>query len=878
MTPAGLVIAVGLSLGLAPPASAEKAAAGIGATFDPRTGELSVAGDGRDNSIALSRDAAGAILVNGGSVAIKGGTPTVANTGQITIAGKAGTDQLFFDEANGALPRATMSGGSGDDTLIGGSGNDTLLGESGSDILLGKAGVDVLSGGDDNDTLTGGDGNDQARGEAGADRLVWNPGDDSDLNEGGAGIDTVEINGGNGAETFSATANGSRVRVDRTDPAPFSLDIGTSENLVLKANGGDDSFTASGNLAALIQIAVDGGAGIDTLLFNGTGANEIVDAAAVGGRLRMTRNGDSIVVDLNDIESVDLNALGGADTLTVNDLSGADVIKLNVNLAGTPGSTAGDAQPDTIIINAANGNDTLDVSGAGSSAAVAGLSAPVIVTNAEGANDTLVVNALGGNDMLTASTLVSGIVKVTLDGGAGNDTLLGSRGPDRLQGGDGDDFVDGQQDTDVALLGAGDDSFQWDPGDGSDTVEGQAGSDTLFFFGSNANEKIDVSANGPRVHLVRDVATVTMDLDDVERVDVRALGGADTIVAGDLRGTDATLIDLDLRGPTGGGDGQGDSVTVNGTAANDTIVVSGAAATGAAVAGLPARVNITAPEGATDSLTLNTLGGDDAADAAGLEANVIKFAADGGSGTDTITGSQGDDLINGGDGNDLARMGTGDDTFVWFPGDDNDTVEGQAGFDRMLFNGDDANETIVVSANGARVRVARDVTNVALDMDAIERVDVNALGGADTVTVIDLSGTELTKLNLNLAAAAGGGDAQPDKVIVNGTNGDDLIYAMGDASAAAVQGLAAQVTITGGEAANDRLTVNAQDGDDVLDASGLGSGAIQLTADGGNGGDVLTGGAGNDTLLGGAGDDVLLGGPGADLLDGGTGNNILIQD
>jgi Ca2+-binding RTX toxin-like protein len=66
----------------------------------------------------------------------------------------------------------------------------------------------------------------------------------SDLNEGGAGNDTVVANGGNGAETFTVTANGSRVRFDRVTPAPFSLDIGTTENLVVDGNGGDDTITA----------------------------------------------------------------------------------------------------------------------------------------------------------------------------------------------------------------------------------------------------------------------------------------------------------------------------------------------------------------------------------------------------------------------------------------------------------------------------------------------------------------------------------------------------------------------------------------------------------------------------------------------------------
>ena len=63
----------------------------------------------------------------------------------------------------------------------------------------------------------------------------------------------------------------------------------------------------------------------------------------------------------------------------------------------------------------------------------------------------------------------------------------------------------------------------------------------------------------------------------------------------------------------------------------------------------------------------------------------------------------------------------------------------------------------------------------------------------------------------------------------------------------------------------------------MVEASGLQAGAIQLTADGGQGNDVLIGGDGNDVLLGGAGDDVLLGGGGIDVLDGGDGDDIEIQ-
>ena len=904
----------------------------VSAVFVPGVGSLAVLGDALDNVITVSRNAAGGILVNGGAVSIRGGTPTVANTSTIQVFGQIGNDTLALDESNGALPRAKLFGGAGNDTLTGGGGADQIFGNAGNDVLLGRGGADLLFGGSENDVLTGGDGDDLAFGEAGNDRMVWNPGDDTDLNEGGAGTDTVEVNGGNGAEVFTTTANGARVRFDRLDPAPFAIDIGTSENLVLNANGGNDSFSATGNLAALIQLTIDGGTGndtilgsngidlllggdgddfidgqqgndvalmgagddvfqwdpgdgsdvvegqdgADTMLFNGSAGAEIFEVSANGGRVRFTRNLGNIVMDLNDVEGIDLNTLGNTDTTTVNDLSGTDLVELNVNLSGTIGGTAGDAQADTVIVNGTNGNDIIDVFGAGTSVAVVGLSALVNIANSEGANDALVINALGGNDGVTATTLPAGVIKLTIDGGAGDDALLGSQGADVFLGGDGDDFVFGDNGNDLALLGAGDDVFQWDPGDGNDTIEGQADADTMLFFGSNAAENINISANGGRILFFRDVGNVTMDLDDVESIEFRALGGADNIGVGDLSGTDATLVNLDLRGPNGGGDGAADTITANATNGDDTFGAAGDAG-GVTVFGLPARVNIFNQEQATDRLTLNGLGGDDVIDATSLEADGIQLTMNGGLGDDLFLGSEGDDLINGGDGADTALMGAGDDTFVWNPGDDNDVLEGQAGFDRLVFNGANVAENIDIAANGGRARFFRNIANVTMDLNDVESIDFNALGGADTVVVNDLSGTDVTEINLNLAATGGAGDGQPDTVIVNGTNGDDVVLVFGDSSGTSVLGLAAQVNISGAESANDRLVVNALAGDDTVEASGLAASAIQLTADGGADNDVLIGGDGNDVLLGGDGDDVLLGGLGLDVLDGGAGDNVVIQ-
>jgi Ca2+-binding RTX toxin-like protein len=927
-----LVAAVALGaaavLAASPPANAA-----VTASFTPSAGQLTVFGDNLNNAITVSRNAAGGILVNGGAVAVLGGTPTVANTALIQVFGQGGNDTITLNEGSGALPRANLFGGANNDTLTGGSGGDMLFGQAGNDTLLGKGGVDFLFGGADNDALTGGDADDQVFGESGNDRMVWNPGDDTDLNEGGEGSDTVEVNGGNGTEHFTATANGVRVRFDRLDPAPFSLDIGTSEKLALNANGGDDSFSATGNLAALIQITVDGGTGSDTILgsngidlllggdgddfvdgqqgndtallgagndvfqwdpgdgsdavegqdgtdtmrFNGSNISEIFDASANGQRVRFTRNVGAIVMDLNDVESIDLKTLGASDTTTVNDLSGTDLVELDVDQAGTLGGTAGDGAADTVIVNGTNGNDIIDVFGAGTSVAVVGLAARTNIANAEGANDALVINALGGNDGVTATTLPAGVIKLTIDGGGDDDTLLGSQGADVFLAGAGADFMLGDNGDDLALMGAGDDVFQWSPGDANDTLEGQDGTDTMLFFGANIAENIDISANGGRVRFFRNVANVTMDLDDVEHIDFRALGGADSIVVGDLSGTDLTQAGLDLRGSNGGGDGSADAITVNGTNGNDVFGAAGDAG-GINVFGLHAAVNVFFQEQANDRLTLNALGGDDVVNASSLEADGIQLTMNAGLGVDTLVGSEGNDLVNGGDGDDTALMGDGDDTFVWNPGDDNDTLEGQNGFDKMLFNGANISENIDISANGGRVRFFRNVASVTMDLNDVEGIDFNALGGADNVVVNDLSGTDITEINTNLAAAGGGaGDAAIDNVTATGTSGDDVAIVAGDASGVSVLGLAAQVNITGAEAANDRLTVNALSGDDVIEASGVAAGAIQLTLAGGDGSDVLIGGAGNDILLGGAGDDVLIGGPGIDTLDGADGDDIEIQ-
>jgi Ca2+-binding RTX toxin-like protein len=409
-------------------------------------------------------------------------------------------------------------------------------------------------------------------------------------------------------------------------------------------------------------------------------------------------------------------------------------------------------------------------------------------------------------------------------------------------GGDGNDVIDGNKGNDTALMGAGDDVFVWDPGDGSDIVEGQDGSDTMRFNGAAAAEQFTLSANGNRLRFFRDVGNITMDTAGVERVDVNALGGADLVTVNDLTGTDVSSLNVDLAGSLGGtaGDAALDRVVVNGTAGNDAIKVAGDPS-GVSVSGLRSQVSIQHQE-PTDQLEVHGLAGADSIDASALAAGAIALTLDGGAGDDTIAGSQGvetsiggdgNDVIDGNKGNDTALMGAGDDVFVWDPGDGSDIVEGQDGSDTMRFNGAAAAEQFTLSANGNRLRFLRDVGNITMDTAGVEQVDVNALGGADLVTVNDLSGTDVSRVNVDLAGSLGGtaGDAALDRVVVNGTPGDDAIDVSGDSGEVKVSGLVPTVAIFHPEA-TDSLEFNTLAGIDTLSTVGLTAGAIQVLFDG----------------------------------------------
>jgi Ca2+-binding RTX toxin-like protein len=341
-------------------------------------------------------------------------------------------------------------------------------------------------------------------------------------------------------------------------------------------------------------------------------------------------------------------------TLTITGTNGNDTIVLRLGTGGptdlevdvggddTADASFDRADFDHIVVEAKKGDDTVMIDG------VNGQFTDTEVTTLDGGD---------GND-----TLVGGSGGEAFLGGDGNDTLHGGPSNDTFSGGDGNDFVDGDPGSDTAMLGEGDDTFQWDPGDGSDIVNGDDGHDRMLFNGANLAEKFDISATGARVRFTRDIGNIVMDLGGVEAIDLNSLGGADRLTVDDVSGTDLTEVNDDL----GANDGAPDDVIVNGTGGDDVITVAGDSS-GVSVLGLAARINITNAE-PTDALTVNALAGDDAVTATGLTADALTLIEDGGDGNDVLLGGDGDDTLLGGAGDDALIGGPRMDTLDGGPG------------------------------------------------------------------------------------------------------------------------------------------------------------------------------------------------------------------
>jgi hypothetical protein len=342
------------------------------------------------------------------------------------------------------------------------------------------------------------------------------------------------------------------------------------------------------------------------------------------------------------------------------------------------------------------------------------------------------------------------------------------------------------------------------------TLDADGAADTVTAVGTEDADDVAVSSpdGGMTVSGLAAVTHVSGG-ESLDSVDVDARGGDDAVTAS-----------VELAGPATvhaiGGTGL-DTATYQGTGLADAIQVLPGADGITAVSGTSAPV-----DAAVEDLHVQGLGGADTIAGFNGPVGATQLTLDGGSGDDqvrgtnlpeTLLGGGGNDLVDGNFGADTARLGIGADAFQWDPGDGSDTVEGEGGTDVLDFNASNADESIEIAPNGARVRLFRNIGTVTSDFDGIEGVDLAALGGTDAITVNDVTGTALRTVDVDLSGSLGGPDGSPDTVTVNGTGGPDTVELWRVDPQVQVRGLAAQTRITGHEPA-DTLRVQTLAGDD----------------------------------------------------------------
>ncbi len=392
------------------------------------------AGDGDDT---IDTEAAKPVTVRGGD---GDDIITSSGTGLTTMIGDRGFDTLTSGPGG-----AVFNGGDGDDTITGGSGPDTLDYSQRSDAITvflssGTAEGDAARGADtlegSIETVIGGDGDDTLFDGAGAETLRGGPGDDV-LSLPSGGDDRAE--GGEGNDTF----------FDGTGNDKYFGDAGDDVVNLISSSGIDD---------------INGGAGADTasyatlvpaLNLSADGARN--DGPAGGAQL------DNILPDTEIIEGGK-----GADTLTAT--------AATLELWGTGGNDTFVSSTGLAALHGGPGQDHVTFAGRAESVSLGaqpGAQRPVFARFGAGDAFYYEIEQLTGtpfNDNLSvAPNGANGTdVPMTVDGGAGNDSIIGTTVGDVLIGGLGVDQLDG---------GTGDDVLKAKDGAAGDKLTCRAGTD-----------------------------------------------------------------------------------------------------------------------------------------------------------------------------------------------------------------------------------------------------------------------------------------------------------------------------------------------------------------------------------------------------------------
>ncbi len=430
-----------------------------------------------------------------------------------------------------------------------------------------------------------------------------------------------------------------------------------------------------------------------------------------------------------------------------------------------------------------------------------------VATGATVANTTsIIVNGGGGNDVLDLSGLTGYGGAVTIDGGDGDDSLIGTNGTifgiggDTLRGGAGNDTLDGRGGFDDLDGGIGNDSLLGGTGDdtlrdgsGADTFDGGLGSDRLVavsFFntfdvtGTNAGTLNGDSFSSVE-NLTGGIFFDTFNFQPLGRIDGNLDGGLGTDTLSYERVTNVS-VNLELGSATDVGGGA--SFRVSGIE------------------------NVTGGSG-NDALTGDGL------------ANVLN----GGAGNDTLDGRAGNDTLDGGLGNDTLLGGAGNDTLRDSVGID--SFDGGAGSDTLRARDGVANTFNVTGAN------AGNLLNPGSGNQTFSGLEILVGGNGDDT------------FNFLTGGLVDGS--------VNGGGGINTLSYQTRLTGVSVNLRVGSATDIGGGAAGRVSNIR-----NVVGGQGPGSNSLEGDARD----NTLVGGPGNDVLIGGLGNDVLIGGGGFDLI------------
>ena len=205
--------------------------------------------------------------------------------------------------------------------------------------------------------------------------------------------------------------------------------IGGSRSVALVGGSGDDVFVSTFRRGTLDLDAagIDGGDGDDTVDVIGAAGAEIYRVIGINGSLTVfdptAAPPGNVAVVATNVETLDIHALGGADAVTIGDLSACSleagcatsVNRVKVNLAAALGNSAGDGDVDSVVVDGTADRDEIDIRPRRGRAVVSGLAARIAIASSEAADDTLTVNTLGGEDRVNLGAGLRDLIRTRVN-------------------------------------------------------------------------------------------------------------------------------------------------------------------------------------------------------------------------------------------------------------------------------------------------------------------------------------------------------------------------------------------------------------------------------------------------------------------------------